>query len=381
MLALLLIGRTEKRFSVAFFAAFFSFWALASETSLALFALGWLLVMVWRFGRSRRALLADPTFVLPTLGLAVALPLVLVQGGTLTAMIQHASASAAQGAAQGAALAAPGAPGLLGFSLRWPPAIISGQLGQLPLGDPLAVIAGVFEMGVVVLALPWLTYVWWRGDRDNWRLLLMLLISWCGLLIPLFLRWKPEAEISHIMDFAVDVCVVLLVFVLARPPSLAGGPWRSLRIFGALCLALMCVPGTVLLGVQLTAAQDTVLSAHYDDAEAHLVQQAWGKLPRSSKVLGTVGTSSILTGQLTAGVYALPPGSERPLWEAMLTRPRLQTLLQNHFDFVFADSRWWRSLDAASQQQLEAPCIRLFARGEDASGGGFAELLDLRACR
>jgi hypothetical protein len=124
-----------------------------------------------------------------------------------------------------------------------------------------------------------------------------------------------------------------------------------------------------------------VLSEHYGDAEARLLQRAWGRLPPNSKVLGQVGPGSTLTGQLTAGIWQLPPGQERPVWEGMLVEPRLETLVENEFEFVFVNSRWWNSLNVASQQELQKPCVTVFARGEAYPGGNFAEILDLRGCR
>ena len=124
-----------------------------------------------------------------------------------------------------------------------------------------------------------------------------------------------------------------------------------------------------------------MLSEHYGDAEARLLQQAWGRLPRDSKVLGYAGTGSILTGQLTGGIYSLPRGEERQVWEAMLVAPRLSTLVANDFDFVFVNSRWWNALDAVAQQELQASCVTVFARGEAFAGGNFAQVLDLRGCR
>ncbi len=98
-------------------------------------------------------------------------------------------------------------------------------------------------------------------------------------------------------------------------------------------------------------------------------------------MLGSPGPGSILTGELTAGIYSTPPGDEGQVWDAMVAAPRLSTLLANSFEFVFVDSRWWNSLDGVSQQELERPCITVFARGEAFAGGNVAEILDLRGCR
>jgi hypothetical protein len=162
-----------------------------------------------------------------------------------------------------------------------------------------------------------------------------------------------------------------------------GGTWssRAFGITGAILLALMMIPGIVLLGIQLTAAHSPMLSEHYGDAEARLLQQAWGRLPRESKMLGYPGPGSILTGQLTAGIYTPPRDEERQIWESMLVAPRLATLVEHDFDFVFVNSRWWNGLDAVSQQELQESCVTVFAYGEAFAGGNFAQVLDLRGCR
>jgi hypothetical protein len=164
----------------------------------------------------------------------------------------------------------------------------------------------------------------------------------------------------------------------------APAPSAGRRLFGsvgAVVLALMMVPGIVLIGIQITAAHSAVLTEHYGDAEARLLQQAWGKLPRGSKVLGEIGPGNILTGQLTGGIFRPPRGDEREIYEAMLVAPRVSTLVQNDFDFVLINSRWWNVLDAVSQQELRQPCVTVFAHGEAYPGGTFAQVLDLRGCR
>jgi hypothetical protein len=378
MLGILLIGRSTKRLSVLIFSMLFSFWALASETSYVLLVAGLLGLVAFRVIQDRWSLEGSQRFVAPLIGLLFSLPLALVQGGVIGSMAQQLFLGTPVTGPPGADMPL----GFLGFYLRWPPAILSGQLGSMPLADPWAVLAGILEMGIVVVMLPWMTWRWWREQRDNWLHQLLLPIAWLGALIPLFLAWASDANISHIADFALDVTVVLLVLMLGQIEAAA--PSAGRRLFGssgAVVLALMMVPGIVLIGVQLTAAHSAVLSEHYGDAEARLLQQAWGKLPRGSKVLGEIGPGSILTGQLTGGIFRPPRGDERQIYEAMLVAPRLSTLVQNKFDFVVINSRWWNVLDAVSQQELQQPCVTVFAHGEAYPGGNFAQVLDLRGCR
>lgn len=378
MLGILLLRRSATPRSSLFFAVLFSFWALASETSIVLFGAG-VLVLLWvRRGRQKGEPRITANLGAPALGLLLSIPLMLVQGGVIGSMAQQVIFGTPVTGPPGADVDV----GLLGFSLRWPPAILSGQLGSMPVTDPWALLAGVFEMGIIIVVLPWMTWRWWRTQRDDWRLQLLLPIAWMAPVIPLFIAWASDANVAHITDFGIDVTVVILVLMLAagreRPAASSGD---AFRLAGGVVLALMMVPGVILLGVQLTAAHSTVLSEHYGDAEARLLQQAWGRLPRSGKMLGYVGAGSILSGQLTGGIYTVPRGEERPMWEAMLAAPRLDVLLENGFDFVFVNSRWWDGLSPQSQLELSQPCVTVFARGEAFPGGNFAEILDLRGCR
>jgi hypothetical protein len=147
MLAILLVERSAGRVSLVFYVILFSFWALASEASLALFAIGWFLLIAAKYLRKGGARSERRQLYLPTLGLVLSFPLILAQGGTIGAMVQQLIAGAPATGQPGTSAA----PGLLGFSLRWPPAIVSGQLGNLPLNDPLALVAGIFEMGIGVV--------------------------------------------------------------------------------------------------------------------------------------------------------------------------------------------------------------------------------------
>jgi len=378
MLVILLMQRSARRMSLIFFAILFSFWALASETSMVLIAAGLVILICAQYARNQRKLDGSKQLTAPAIGLILSIPLILIQGGVIGSMAQQLFMGTPVTGPPGADMPM----GFLGFSSRWPPAILSGQLGSLPLTDPWALFAGILEMGIVVVMLPWLTWCWWRTQRDDWRLQFLLPIAWLGVLVPLFLAWASDANISHITDFGVDVTVVILVLMLAGGEDPVPLPsQRSFGLAGAIVLALMVMPGIVLLGVQLTAAHTAVLSEHYGDAEARLLQETWGKLPRSSKMLGDIGPGSILTGQLTGGIFTPPRGEERQVWEEMLVSPKLETLVENGFDFVFVNSRWWSSLNAVSQQELQKPCVTIFARGETFAGGNFAEILDLRGCR
>ena len=149
MLAILLLQRSSRRLSVAFFAVLFSFWALASETSFALIAAGMLALAVIRYMRHGKSLEGIKEFTVPFVGLLLSIPLVLIEGGVISSMAQQLILGTPVTGPPGADAST----GFVGFSPRWPPAILSGQLGSLPVTDPWALLAGILEMGIIVVML------------------------------------------------------------------------------------------------------------------------------------------------------------------------------------------------------------------------------------
>ncbi|HET6845914.1 MAG TPA: hypothetical protein VFH29_03720, partial [Anaerolineales bacterium] len=249
MLAVLLFDRAPRRYGIALYALFFSLWALASETSFVLVALSLLLLAAFRYFRAGRKWEAGHPLNAPLIGLALAIPFILLQGGVIGSMAQQVVFNTpVTGPINGDR-----AVGLLGFYLRWPPAILSGQLGSLPLTDPLAVFVGLLEMGIAVVMLPWCTWRWWRGHRDSWPQALLLLIAWLGILIPVFVAWVSDSNMTHISEFGLHTSVILLVLMLAPREQNSPALTRAFEWTGSILLALTLVPGIVLLGIQLTA--------------------------------------------------------------------------------------------------------------------------------
>jgi hypothetical protein len=380
MLALLLVARGRDRSSAIVYIIVFSYWALAAEASLVLFAAGWLLGLGRGLLRNRQTTQIQPGINLVSVALLGSAPLTLLQGGTISAMAQRfvytailrdqtvfASASVQQGIA--------------GFSLQWPPGIISSHLGFLPVTNLLSLLVAILEIGPVILFLPWLIYDWYNHKREDWLTTLLVSIAGFGLLVSLLVSWQVERDITRITDFA--VAPVLLLVLLALDTMQASGTSESHKLIfwpAAISIGLMCVSGIILGGVQLTAGQRILLSQHYDDKEVILLKEVWGRLPRGAKMFGQVGKPNILTGQLTGGIYNYAPGDQRILWDTLETSPTLSLLISNGFDFVFVDSAWWRQISPASRQELENGCISIFAETVPGTFGQFLRILDLRNC-
>lgn len=384
MLGLLLFTRERNRVSIVVYVVFFSYWALASEAAFVLFAICWFLgtgiLHFWRSYASQRKLTAATT------ALFIAAIFIPFQGGTISAIAQNQlsiflnrNTSFSSGPLIGP-IEETASRGMAGFSFQWPPAVVSAHLGILPVTNLFSLFVAVLEMGPVVLFLPWITIRWFKREGQDWLVMLLILISWMGILIPLFFKWEVARDITRITAVGVGAVVILAMKMLDEiPPFLDNGRASVLSWSTAVSIGLMCVSGVVLAAVQLTASQQVVLSQHYGDKEALLVQKVWGRLPHDSKVFGPLGKASILTGQLTGGIYNSAPRNQRETWTILNTSPTLDMFIQNGFKFVFVDSAWWQSLPSFSRKDLGSRCVSVFAEVKQ-DDGRFIKILDLRSC-
>ena len=154
LLVWLLIPRLAGRWSFLLLAAIFSTWALVWETTYALFLMGLVAFAALTYWRKGNINLPQLKPVLAAA--ALSLPIALVQGGTLTELARDfVFGIEGPGLLQGAGawisiliplpqLAVSAGLEILGFSLRWPPAILSAHLGALSIFSPVQLIVGLF---------------------------------------------------------------------------------------------------------------------------------------------------------------------------------------------------------------------------------------------
>jgi hypothetical protein len=299
----------------------------------------------------------------------------MAQGGTITAMVED---FLTENQPQLSSIVSPDLKqpkDFLGFSVRWPPAVLSAHLGALPIFSPLGILAAIFEIGIIIIFLPWLTKQILRTDPQiNWLDRILLIAAWLGIILPIFFQWKSDRDITRLTSFGMSILLYLfLVYLYQKEQTTHPIIYQS----GLLALALMTFSGIVLAGTQLTATPDTIYSAHYTDYDATLLKQVWGKIPRGSKVYGPIGKGSILTGQLTAGMQAYPPGSEREIWHKLKTDPTIEVFIENGFEFVYFDSENYKSFQ---EEAIQQNCVKIFGYAGDRSDVNYAGFYDLRGC-
>jgi hypothetical protein len=392
LLLWLLLPRLAGRWSGLILAPVLAMWALAWETSYALFLIGLFGMTIFYYWRSR-------TLELPYLKVALwaavaSIPLALLQGGTFTEMARGLLTSPASQAAVPAAaslvagwlggftsvgVAPQPALDVLGFTLRWPPAILSSHLGALSLFSPIQLLVGIFELGPVVLFAPWLT-IWAlrRARGGDWIFGVLALAAWVGFLMPLFLQYEADRDISRLASQALLIWTLMLLFAITDRTTL----WRSLlRQAGIGALVVACIGGLVVAGIQFTAASTTQLGDNFNKLDASISAQMWGKIPEQADVFGPLGSTTILSGHLTG--HLLDESPEGSVLAILTSDPSLANLLRWQYDYIYIDSRWWDSLDpeVVEAAGLDAACVVVAAEVWDNSHINFRRLLDLRDCQ
>lgn len=394
LLVWLTATRANHRFAPLLLAVLYALWALVWETTYGLFWLGAFGMAGLLYWRQRTAI--TPVFRQHLLALALSVPLALTQGGTLTEMARKlffglddgglggalpwlaAAASGALGWLPAGLPAAPAAagPSFLGFSLQWPPAILSAHFEPLSLFSPLQLLVGLFELGPVLLFTPWLTaWAWQRARAGDWVLGAIGLSAWAGFLIPVFLQYEAGRDISRLTWQALLSWALLLAF------SLGGRGWNwpaALRKAAVVALALMIFGGLVLAGTQLTAVTTTQLAHRYSELDARLAAEVWDTLPFNARIFGSPGVATVLTGRLVEPLLDEPTA---PRWHQIAATLDLALLRTARYDYVLVSNRWPGDTLLAQIEALESqPCVVVVSEIWDTSRVNFRKLFDIRGC-
>ncbi|MCW5875362.1 MAG: hypothetical protein KIS85_00650 [Anaerolineales bacterium] len=386
LLVWLLAPNLRKIGSAALLAVVLAAWALAWEATYGLFMLG-------LFGFAAIFFVQQRNLALPQLrwGLAAGVAsavLVLFQGGTITELLReflfgYEGPGLLQSLGLGVSSTLPiagtaASSQFFGFSLRWPLAIVSAHLGPLSLFSPVQLIVALFELGPVFLFTPWITrWAWHRAKAGDWLLGVLTCAAWLGFTIPIFFQYQSDRDISRLTWQAMLAWTLLLPLVIADRNFRWPG-WLRPAAVGA--LALTSFSGLMIAGTQFSATSTTRLGENFNQLDSLIATQMWGKLPRDAHVMGPLGSTTILSGQLTSVVQGEPPLDD--IYHRFIEQPTLQELKLFSYDFYYIDSRVWEELDPEirATSHLDDECVVTFAEVWDNARINYRRMLDLRAC-
>ncbi len=328
------------------------------------------IVSVVNARRTRRAV--DREQVLGWLGvLAASAVLSAFQGGFITETLR--------GLLDAASRQNPATSNLYGFSLRWPPAIVSAHLGLLSPFNLRQLAALLAEMGPVLLAAPLATcYAWRAARRGHWLAGGLGLAALLMLVFTLFVAYGVDRSSTRFASTTLWLWLALAFPLLWRIFQRAGNFTRAAL---GLLYGITLYGGLVMFSVQLTAVPQPVPAYFIDKIDIPMSQKYWNQLEPTAQVLDWVPERAVtLFGRISkvrSDIYV-----SLPAWQQLMTDPTPQNAVQGGFSYVYMDEQWWERLSPAQRAAYQQPCVKLVDESKyKKSGNEFRRLYNIQACK
>lgn len=266
-----------------------------------------------------------------------------------------------------------------GFSLLWPPAVLSGHLGFLEITDPYQLLAILFEVGPTIIILP-LVAIWavktYRWGR--WYEAAVFIYAFLSCVL-FFVRYDGSAgptALIRAQNFTG------LTITWAVPVLWLWGRKRSdtIKTLIAALLLLTIYGGMVVFGAGLTAAREPLVGTFMNDLDARMLDRYWDQLPQDALIFDPSPSRA-------PTVFARYTDShltwyvEKPQWQELKTVPEPYALHRAGFDYVYLDHAYWTSLSQVDQEVFVDECMTLVAEENAKHGDDFRRLLDIRSCQ
>jgi hypothetical protein len=266
-----------------------------------------------------------------------------------------------------------------------PPTVISSHLGKLSLFQPFQLLAALFEIGPLVLALP-LILIWgYRALREEKWFQAALVASAIPSLFSVFIEYSGNAGTTATTRLLSNLFLVCKIFAvplfwlwLQNQPE-----WKHHIVYGLGIIAVLS--GVVFFAIELIAIPRPVYTEFLTDMDARFYQEYWDRLsPRSAWVLDSnpLRSMTVFGRQTKAnarGSWIIHSAE----YSVLVQNPDPYQLTAAGYSYVYADKDYWKLYAS----QLEQPCVKVLKTVEgvkEARGGlvpDFRRLADISQCK
>ena len=374
MLVLLLISNRFRHWAAALVVCILvGALALANEIAFLLLLLGFVVVTVIWIIRNR-SWRVPASLVLWGAILLASTVIAAVQGGLLTEIVRTSLGSR------------PGAASYFDTSLSfvWPPAIVSAHLGSLSLTNPAQFLAGLMEIGPIILATPLIMAWASKSFRLKRWYETSLIAASAGAIIALFVEFKGPlfTAAPRLMSGWFFACILYVI-----PLVWKWMPGRSGRVQAAVGAGILaaCLSGMVLFSIQLLAIQRPMLATFITPLDASISKDYWNKLEPEARIFDPlIYRAPTVFGRFTV---SSPSWYTRdPEWLALDAAPDPQRIHAAGFEYMYFDKDYWDGLTGVQQSLFSAACVRQVVQvdgihSEQDYTKDFRRLIDLRGCK
>ena len=293
-----------------------------------------------------------------------------VQGGYITVTLQSWLARLAGTAAASSYV--------YGFGLRWPPAVVTGHLGNLNPLDPRQLAALLAELGPALLLAPLACRLAWRAARRQDGLSAGLgFAALLALAFTLFVQYGLDRQSSRFAGTTLwlwlALCAPLLWHLYKR-----GGQLLRAALgagFGAAILS-----GVVIFALQATSITVPRASYYLEVVDQAAVRAYWNKLPADAHVLDNRAERSVAIFGRAAYAFT-QEHAPLPQWGALVDDPTPAKVLAAGYTHLYMNNFWWNNIPTQTRQALQAACVQAWPVIEAAGGLDYRQVLDVTGCR
>jgi hypothetical protein len=371
-LVLLLIGRNRSWKATFLLGVIFATWGLAAEAEFLLFGLGFAMVFAWYTAKDGiRRVVRSPEKSSTMIALIAGVVVSVFQGGTITEVVKGVFGLRPAGDLGGGT-------GLGGFQFRWPPAVVSAHLGELRITEPHELLISLFEIGPAILAgflVLFCIHRWLNHNRIAESSLAVG--SLVGFLLPLFLKYDVDRDITRMTAFALMGWILLALPILSILLRRYRSDW--VRIIAISWMGSLIFGGLVVTGSLITAVPRAIFSYHIADLDVHMTRQVWDQLPDDALVISSHEWLVVpVTGRPTR--TSLDNTTPLESWQDHVAFSDVQDLAQDGYNFAYVDEIWWGNMSPEVKDSFHQPCVQLIAEVEDTSKVHFRRMYNISRC-
>jgi hypothetical protein len=302
--------------------------------------------------------------------LCLAALLSLVQGGFITETVRNLVASITGTASQSY--------NARGFSLRWPPGLLSAHLGSLSIFNPGQLVALLAEIGPTLLLVPVIFLRFKKQlNHNDWLSTGLAVSVVLSLLFPLFLKYEVDRSITRMPATALWTILVLGFPILWMAFNRLN---TIVRIGMAIGYIVIVFAGIVIFRSQLATIPDEEYTYYIDGLDASYAIDYWNTLPEADQVLDRIPERSVtIFGRISrasSGIY-----TPLPDWEALIADPNPTQIAAAGYHYVFMDRVWWDHLAPTQQAVFQQPCIDIIDERKQSGDTDYRLLVDVSACK
>lgn len=270
----------------------------------------------------------------------------------------------------------------VGFSVV-PPAVISSHLGKLSLFNPFHLLAALFELGPMILAIP-LILVWgYKALREERWLEAALVASAIPSLLSIFVQYSGNAGITattRLLSNMFFVCRALAVplFWLWLQNQVE---WK--RNIAYALGAMTMLGGILLFAIELIVIPRPVYSEYLADMDARFYEEYWDQLSPPSAWVFDPDSSRAITLFGRQAHALINWGVNTPEYIALIEDPDPYQLSAAGYSYIYADKDYWKRY----APQLEQSCVNVLKTVEGARllrgdlVPDFRRLADISQCK